>query len=62
MGISHRLVDGIAEIVIDVPPVNALASTGWFELADVVTELGKDPDCRVGDCGQHAVSLVLVFS
>ena len=47
MGISHQLADGIAEVVIDVPPVNALASKGWFELADVVTQLGKDPDCRV---------------
>ncbi len=47
MGISHHLADGIAEVVIDVPPVNALSSKGWFELADIVTELGKDSDSRV---------------
>ena len=47
MGISHQLADGMAEVVIDVPPVNALDSKAWFELADVITELGKDPGCRV---------------
>ena len=47
MGISQQLADGIAEVVIDVPPVNALSSKGWFELADIVTDLGKNSDCRV---------------
>jgi enoyl-CoA hydratase len=47
MGISHQLAEGIAEVVIDVPPVNALSSKGWIELAEIVTELGADPDCRV---------------
>ena len=36
--------DGIAEIVMDHPPVNALTVAGWFELADVVTAAGSDPD------------------
>ena len=38
---------GIAEVVMDNPPVNALTVAGWFELADVVRSLGEDPDVRV---------------
>ncbi len=46
MGISHEIIDGIAEVVVDYPPVNAIPVRGWFELAEVVTELGHDPDVR----------------
>jgi enoyl-CoA hydratase len=35
--------DGIAEVVMDHPPVNALTVAGWFELAEVVTAAGRDP-------------------
>jgi enoyl-CoA hydratase len=38
---------GIAEVVMDHPPVNALTVAGWFELADVVTGLGRRDDVRV---------------
>jgi enoyl-CoA hydratase len=38
---------GIAEVVVDVPPVNALTVAGWFELADTITAAGKDPATRV---------------
>jgi enoyl-CoA hydratase len=38
---------GIAEVVVDVPPVNALTVAGWFELADTITEAGKDLETRV---------------
>jgi enoyl-CoA hydratase len=38
---------GIAEIVMDNPPVNALTVAGWFELADLVRRAGDDPDVRV---------------
>jgi enoyl-CoA hydratase len=38
---------GIAEVVVDVPPVNALTVAGWFELADTITAAGKDPETRV---------------
>jgi len=38
---------GITEVVVDVPPVNALTVAGWFELADTVTTAGKDPETRV---------------
>jgi enoyl-CoA hydratase len=33
----------VAEIVVDVPPVNALDVAGWFELARVIREAGEDP-------------------
>ena len=33
---------GIAEIVMEHPPVNALPVAGWFELARAVTEAGRD--------------------
>src|SRR4051812_55670 len=39
--------DGIAEVVMDNPPVNALTVAGWFGLADALTELGRDPAVRV---------------
>jgi enoyl-CoA hydratase len=38
---------GIAEVVIDHPPVNALDVSGWFALADAVTAAGQVPDNRV---------------
>jgi enoyl-CoA hydratase len=48
VGISQTRDDrGISEIVVDVPPVNALTVAGWFELADAVTAAGKDPETRV---------------
>jgi enoyl-CoA hydratase len=43
----ERDVRGIAEVVVDVPPVNALTVAGWFELADTVTAAGKDLETRV---------------
>ncbi|MGZ8752804.1 MAG: enoyl-CoA hydratase family protein [Acidimicrobiia bacterium] len=48
MGTSHT-VDGrgIAEVVMDNPPVNALTVAGWFDLADTVGGLGDDPNVRV---------------
>src|SRR5829696_3116148 len=48
MGISTDIdASGVAEIVIDEPPVNALTVAGWFELADAVTAAGRDPAARV---------------
>jgi len=48
VGISSERDDqGIAEIVVDVPPVNALTVGGWFELAEKITAAGKDPATRV---------------
>ncbi len=39
--------DGIAEVVVNRPPVNALNVAGWFELASAVRSLGQDPTVRV---------------
>lgn len=38
---------GIAEVVLDYPPVNALPVAGWFELARVLRALGEDERVRV---------------
>ncbi len=38
---------GVAEVVMDNPPVNALPVAGWFQLADALTTLGADPAVRV---------------
>ena len=47
MGTSNIIHDdGVAEIVMDNPPVNALTVAGWFGLADLLTELGRNPDVR----------------
>jgi enoyl-CoA hydratase len=45
--ISSRLADGVAEVVVDHPPVNALPVAGWFELAEAVRAAGADPGTRV---------------
>ena len=48
MPITSSLNDhGIAEVVMNCPPVNALTVAQWFELADTVTAFGRDPKCRV---------------
>jgi len=46
MGITATVTDGIAEVVMDNPPVNALSVAGWFELADIVRGLGEDTATR----------------
>src|SRR5215472_6492148 len=46
MGIGTQRFGGIAEIVIDYPPVNALPVAGWFDLADAITRSGADPGTR----------------
>jgi enoyl-CoA hydratase len=38
---------GIAEVVMDHPPVNALPVAGWFELAATLRRLGEDAAVRV---------------
>jgi enoyl-CoA hydratase len=47
MGISLSVAEHIAEVVVDVPPVNALTVAGWFELADAIRSAGADDDVRV---------------
>ena len=53
-GITARIENGIGEVVVDRPPVNALTVAGWFELARLVRELGEDLSVR-------AVVLLLQF-
>jgi enoyl-CoA hydratase len=47
VGISTVVTDHVAEVVVDVPPVNALTVAGWFELAEAITSAGADPDVHV---------------
>jgi enoyl-CoA hydratase len=48
MPITHQTHDpGIAEVIVDHPPVNALPVAGWYELATTVRSLGDDPAVRV---------------
>jgi enoyl-CoA hydratase len=46
MGIGLHSSDGVAEVIIDFPPVNALPVRGWLDLAEAVTGAGKDPGVR----------------
>ena len=46
MSVEVRTADGIAEVIIDFPPVNALPARGWEDLAAAVTAAGDDPGTR----------------
>ena len=39
--------DGVVEVVVDHPPVNALPVQGWFDLAEAIMTAGRNPDTRV---------------
>ncbi|HSZ41659.1 MAG TPA: enoyl-CoA hydratase family protein [Trebonia sp.] len=39
--------DGVVEVVLNAPPVNALTVQGWFDLAAAITAAGHDPATRV---------------
>jgi len=47
MGIRCTVSNGVAEVVMERPPVNALDVAGWFELARTVSAAGENPDVRV---------------
>jgi enoyl-CoA hydratase len=47
MLISSDIVSGIAEVVMNKPPVNALGVQDWFDLAECIRRLGADPSVRV---------------
>jgi enoyl-CoA hydratase len=47
MPIGTQIHSRIAEVVIDHPPVNALDSAGWNELARVIAAAGSNPEVRV---------------
>ncbi len=38
--------NGVVEVVVDHPPVNALPVQGWFDLASAITEAGRDLTTR----------------
>lgn len=44
---STTLEPGIVAVTVDFPPVNAIPSQGWFELADVITAAGNDTSTHV---------------
>ncbi|QHS10165.1 enoyl-CoA hydratase family protein [Sinimarinibacterium sp. NLF-5-8] len=46
-GFTTTISDGIAEIVINRPPVNALNDAGWHALAAEIRAAGQNPDARV---------------
>jgi len=46
MPIELQTSGGVAEVVIDFPPVNALPVQGWFDLADALLSAGNDPGVR----------------
>ena len=48
MPTTHQIHDnGVAEVVMENPPVNALDVAGWFDLADQITALGRNLTVRV---------------
>ena len=47
MSVRFSVEDGIAEVLLDHPPVNALDSAGWTKLAETIGSLGADPEVRV---------------
>src|SRR3954465_5421977 len=38
---------GIVSVTVDYPPVNAIPSAGWFELAAAITKAGENPEPHV---------------
>jgi enoyl-CoA hydratase len=47
MSVSVNIESGIAELMLDHPPVNALDSGGWGKLAETISSLGRDDQVRV---------------
>ena len=46
MSVEVHCTGGVAEVIIDFPPVNALPAQGWFDLAAALSGAGKDPGVR----------------
>jgi len=47
VSVEVRSADGIAEVVIDFPPVNALPVRGWHDLVEAIAGAGADAATRV---------------
>lgn len=48
--------DGVAEIVMDNPPVNALPVEGWFALAEALATAGANPRCASSSSGRKGAA------
>ena len=46
MTLALEIRDGVAELLLDHPPVNALDSAGWSKLAETLTSLGRGGEAR----------------
>ncbi len=44
MAIRTEILEGVGEVIIDAPPVNALNNAGWQEFAKTMTQLGHRDD------------------
>ena len=50
MTITSRTVEpGIVAVTVDYPPVNAIPSRGWFELADTIPAAGREMATHVAE-------------
>jgi enoyl-CoA hydratase len=47
MAIETHTSDGVVEVVINYPPVNALPVQGWFDLASAISAAGQDEATKV---------------
>jgi enoyl-CoA hydratase len=47
VSIKTNIADGVAEVLLDHPPVNALDSAGWFHLAETIRSFGNDENVHV---------------
>ena len=47
MSVDTSISNGIAEIILDCPPVNALNSTEWLDLAKNIDHLSYNDEVRV---------------
>ena len=47
MSVETFISEGIAEIILDCPPVNALTSSEWLDLAINIDNLAHDNDVKV---------------
>jgi enoyl-CoA hydratase len=47
MGINCTISEGVAEVIVDRPPVNALDVAGWRALATTLAQVGEDASVRV---------------
>lgn len=44
---TTRTDGGVVTVTVDYPPVNALPSSAWFDLAEAITAAGNDPSTHV---------------